>query len=921
MSFTHSVDGKPFVGALLVLALVALPGAASAAYYTAIQTPNTFQAMPLPNGAAVTSYGSSQFKGWSYSPNELPITLPFQVGFFGQSYGVANVLGKGMLTFGTQYPTTGSGSSGQRAIPSTSTTPHNFVAVWWDQIVCNDTSGSDAGGPIQTQVIGTAPSRNFVIQWTTCRRYAGSGVFTAQVWLTEGSDEIAVHYGPVTGSGSTSWSASMGIENLDGSDGTFGPSASGQNCNPTCGPTNFPTNTKVTYSSGPSLAVQSVTAPTETFTGLPISVSAVVKNQGGKPAQGFTARVLVNTEPALTSSARELAVDSGTYDAAPGQTVAFDFEVRLPVDLQEGTYYVLVEADPFRQVPQSSRASSVRSTAPISVGVRAANLTVPLVSAPEQIELGAEFTVDWVAANIGNLEADAAPYIVVLSDHANPGSSSLVLRAGEVDLDMFSEVPMRETLRLPAGVEAGRYYVGVVFDPEARVFQHERNNNTGVSKPVLVASSALSVETRVLPEAALGAPYCVVLKAKGGDGLYVWSLEAGSKLPPGLVLEESPKGNRAKGLPFQTLLCGAPSGIGTFDFRLAVESYGRRATGDLQLTVGGSALTLQIAETSLPAAAFGIAYDTRLTAVGGTAPFTWTLVRGLPAGLTMNAAGRITGTPMEDGGFEPTVRVVDSEGRTAEQTLTLPVIGPANVVCATTGLPSRKVGESMDGIAILAAGGKKPYAWKTISSQRLGSGAGTTSEMFDGQAPKGLTLSQGGQVGGAPKEEGSYLWTVEVADADHGSRRCVLTMDVSGERNLSVSTLTLPTAAVGTAYSAWLQATGGSGSLTWSAFDRGLPVGLELDSSGRISGTPTLDQLDGESSRTFSFVVSVRDEQNRRGLAALSIRLLSEAPIAPVARAESKSGCQAGASDPSLAALALALGIGGFLRRRGTRAA
>jgi hypothetical protein len=54
---------------------------------------------------------------------------------------------------------------------------------------------------------------------------------------------------------------------------------------------------------------------------------------------------------------------------------------------------------------------------------------------------------------------------------------------------------------------------------------------------------------------------------------------------------------------------------------------------------------------------------------------------------------------------------------------------------------------------------------------------------------------------------------------------------------LTISTATLPSGTVGTAYSANLAATGGVSPYTWSA--SGLPGGLSISSTGTISGTPT----------------------------------------------------------------------------------
>jgi hypothetical protein len=65
-------------------------------------------------------------------------------------------------------------------------------------------------------------------------------------------------------------------------------------------------------------------------------------------------------------------------------------------------------------------------------------------------------------------------------------------------------------------------------------------------------------------------------------------------------------------------------------------------------------------------------YSQTLTATGGNAAFTWTLVSGaLPPGLTLSTAGVISGTPTSLGNFSFVVQVQDSG--TPQQTATLPL--------------------------------------------------------------------------------------------------------------------------------------------------------------------------------------------------------------------------------------------------------
>jgi subtilisin family serine protease len=81
----------------------------------------------------------------------------------------------------------------------------------------------------------------------------------------------------------------------------------------------------------------------------------------------------------------------------------------------------------------------------------------------------------------------------------------------------------------------------------------------------------------------------------------------------------------------------------------------------------------------------------------------------------------------------------------------------------------------------------------------------------------------------------------------------------------TVTTTSLPAGAVGAAYSATLQATGGTPPYAWSLDSGSLPSGLTLDTStGAISGTPT-------SAGTSSFTAKVTDSATQSDAQALSI--------------------------------------------------
>jgi hypothetical protein len=87
---------------------------------------------------------------------------------------------------------------------------------------------------------------------------------------------------------------------------------------------------------------------------------------------------------------------------------------------------------------------------------------------------------------------------------------------------------------------------------------------------------------------------------------------------------------------------------------------------------------------------------------------------------------------------------------------------------------------------------------------------------------------------------------------------------------LAITTSSLPSGTVGTAYSQTLAATGGKAPRTWSLASGTLPAGLSLGAStGVISGTPT-------AAGTASFTVRVTDYIGATASKALSIAIVAQ---------------------------------------------
>jgi Putative Ig domain len=204
---------------------------------------------------------------------------------------------------------------------------------------------------------------------------------------------------------------------------------------------------------------------------------------------------------------------------------------------------------------------------------------------------------------------------------------------------------------------------------------------------IAAAVTTLQITTTTLPAGQVGAAYSTLLQASGGTTPYSWGLGSGV-LPAGLSLSTS------------GTLSGTPTTAGSFTFTIKVTDSttptAQTATKSLTFTVASAATPVEITTTSVPAGQVSVAYSTTLQATNGTSPYTWSLSSGaLPAGLTLSAAGAISGTPTTTGTSSFTVKVTDSGSPATTATATFSITVSAgsgySVVLTWTASPSSGV--------------------------------------------------------------------------------------------------------------------------------------------------------------------------------------------------------------------------------------
>jgi hypothetical protein len=258
---------------------------------------------------------------------------------------------------------------------------------------------------------------------------------------------------------------------------------------------------------------------------------------------------------------------------------------------------------------------------------------------------------------------------------------------------------------------------------------------------------------------------------------------------------------------------------------------------------------LKVKTDELPDGQINAAYTATLEAVGGDGAYTWSS-GALPAGLALDAAGTLSGTPTAPGTTTATFTVKDGGGAEASKDLDIVIHGAGLTITSKSPLPDGEDGTDYS-FQFKALGGLEPYGWMVLK----------------GALPAGLTLGSNGLVSGIPNDHGTFPFTVRVVDAadpiasakgDFQITIKIAPLNIVGDQMYDllgfVKIVILPMITVVEGipipYNQQLQAKGGLKPYHWAESElsgliagfipkAGVPDGLTLSDSGKLSGSVT----------------------------------------------------------------------------------
>nr|WP_282440592.1 putative Ig domain-containing protein [Stenotrophomonas indicatrix] len=357
------------------------------------------------------------------------------------------------------------------------------------------------------------------------------------------------------------------------------------------------------------------------------------------------------------------------------------------------------------------------------------------------------------------------------------------------------------------------------------------SNSTGTGAPhtgsrayaLVIAPPTITLPASTLANGTQGVAYSAMLNpASGGTGAYSYAVTAGA-LPPGIVLNAS-----------SGALSGTPTSAGTFNFAVTATDS---STGTGPYSSAPRGYTLQIINTppvANPLSA-SVAYNSSAN------PITLNISGGVPSSVAVGTAplhgsANASGTSIT---YQPTAGYAGPDSFTYTATNTAGTSAPATVsvtvgnptITVTAGGPmSAQVGANYSQ-TFTWNGGTAPYSGFTVTGLPAGLSVGGTTA---------TSVTVSGTVSAA----GSFSLVATATDSSTGTGP--FTTGQGFTLTVGAPTLSMTPAPgnlpmnYGMATTINFASSGGTAPYSYALVSGSLPVGVSFNSTGLLSGTPTV---------------------------------------------------------------------------------
>ncbi len=340
------------------------------------------------------------------------------------------------------------------------------------------------------------------------------------------------------------------------------------------------------------------------------------------------------------------------------------------------------------------------------------------------------------------------------------------------------------------------------------------NGNTGCSSTttttVFSNTAVVTVNNPTTNAVNINAPFSQTFTASGGAGSYSFSLASGT-LPTGLSLNTA------------GVLSGTPTQGGSFTITVrARDANGCVGTGiSYVLTVAVPTITDFAASPSVICAGSSVTFTATVGNTTGAYDFTLTNGLGASRNGTASTVNLSRSLPVSDTGVQSFTLLVNDNGVTTSAITSITVNALPNAGLVSSGTLTC----SQTSVTLTASGGNA-YTFTSHGGAVLGTSGATTTR----------TVSS----------PGSY--SVRVGNVN-GCVSSTSTTVISNTATLSVTNPVVTTTTQGQPFSQTFTASGGVGPYSFSLASGTLPTGLNLATTGVLSGTPT---------QTGNFPITVR---------------------------------------------------------------